>query len=198
MKRVCIAALAACGVAGPAMAAPGNNFVDGYALFSDIDPDGAGSDDGIGMGVKGGFQVADQIFLTGEFQTVEYDDTNVDLDQIRLGAGFGPGMSPNAQGLYGRVEYVDVEFDPGSGDDGVAGSIGYGLPLNAQFRVHGEVGYLYLDDADGPEILLGATYRIAQNFGVFADYRMSFLEFDGPGGGDVDISDLRAGVRFTF
>ena len=150
------------------------------------------------QGIAGVFQVADQVFLTGEFQTVEYDDTNVDLDQIRLGAGFGPGMSPNNQGLYGRVEYVNFEFDPGKDDDGVAGAIGYGLPLNPQFRVHGEVGYLYMDDADGPELLIGATYRIAQNFGVFADYRISFLEFDGPGNGDVDVSDLRAGVRFTF
>lgn len=197
MKRACIAALAACGFAAPAMAAPGNNFIDGYGLFSDIDPEGAGSDDGIGAGVKGGFQVADQIFLTGEFQTVEYDDSNVDLDQIRLGAGFGPGMGPNAEGLYGRVEYVNVDFSPGGDDDGVAGAIGYGLPLNQQFRVHGEVGYVYLDDSDGPELLLGATYRLAQNLGVFADYRMSFLNFDGPGG-DLDLSDLRVGVRFTF
>ena len=197
MKRVSIAALAACGFVAPALAAPGNNYVDGYGFFSEFDPQGAGSEDGVGMGVKGAFQVADKVYLTGEFQTVEYDfGPDVDFDQIRLGAGFGPGMGPNSEGLYGRVEYLNFDFSPGQDDDGVGGAIGYGLPLNSQFRVHGEVGYLYLDDIDGPELLLGATYRIAQNLGVFADYRMSFLEADG--GGDIDVSDLRLGVRFTF
>lgn len=201
MKRVCIAALAACGFAAPALAAQGNNYVDGYGFFSDIDIDGLGvddSDDGVGMGVKGAFQVSDQVYLTGEFQTVEYDDFDEDFDQVRIGAGFGPGMGPNAEGLYGRVEYVDMDI--GFADDGGVGAwVGYGLPLNQQFRIHGEAGYLLLDDIDGPEILIGATYRIAQNFGVFADYRMSFLEADvGPGDVDVDVSDLRLGVRFTF
>lgn len=195
MKRACIAALAAFGFATPALAAQGNNYVDGYGFLSDIDLGGPNDDDGVGMGVKGGFQVADKVYLTGEFQTVEYDDLNEDLDQIRLGAGFGPGMGPNSEGIYGRVEYVDVDlgfFD----DSGVGGAVGYGLPLSPEFRLHGEVGYLYLDDLDGPELLIGGTYRIAQNFGVFADYRASFLEADG--GGDIDINDLRVGVRFTF
>ncbi|MCC2655418.1 MAG: porin family protein [Panacagrimonas sp.] len=197
MKRVSIAALAACGFVAPALAAPGNNYVDGYGLFSDIDLGGPNDDDGVGMGVKGAFQVADKVYLTGEFQTVEYDDFNEDLDQIRLGVGFGPGMGPNSEGLYGRVEYVDVDLGPFD-DSGVGGFVGYGLPLNQQFRIHGEVGYLLLDDVDGPELLIGATYRVAQNLGVFADYRASFLEFDGNGGGDFDINDLRLGVRFTF
>lgn len=195
MKHKLIAALAACGLAAPALAAPGNNFVDGYALFSDIDL-GPVDDDGIGAGLKGGFQVADQVFLTGEFQTVEYDDFDVDFDQIRLGAGFGPGMGSTGEGLYGRAEYVSFDLD-NEDDDGIGGSVGFGLPLSPAFRLHGEAGYLLLDDADGPELLVGGTYRLAQNFGVFADYRMSFLDPDG-GGGDVDISDLRIGARFYF
>ena len=195
MNRVCIAALAACAFAAPAMAVEGNNYVDGYGFFSDIDF-GSFDDDGVGVGVKGAFQVADKVFLTGEFQSVEYDDLNEDFDQIRLGAGFGPGMGPNAGGLYGRVEYLNFDFGPGSDENGVGGWVGYGLPLSQQFRLHGEAGYAYTDDIDGPELLIGGTYRIAQNFGVFADYRMSFLEADG--GGDVDVNDFRVGVRFTF
>ena len=196
MKRTCIAALAACGFAAPGLAAPGNNFIDGYGYYSDINPDGPGSDDGIGVGVKGGFQVADQVYLTGEFQTVEYDDSNSDFDQIRLGGGFGPGMGPNSEGLYGRVEYINWDFGHGNDDDGIGGAIGYGLPLNPQLRLHGEIGYAYLDDIDGPELTVGATYRMAQNLGLFADYRAGFYDTDG--GPDVDIGDLRFGVRFTF
>lgn len=194
MKRELIAAAAVLGIAAPVLAAPGNNHVDGYLLMSDIDL-GPVDDDGIGAGVKGAFQVGDQVYLTGEFQSVEYDDFNADFDQIRLGAGFGPGMGGKGEGLYGRAEYVRFDLD-NEDDDGIAGHIGYGVPLNPQFRLHGELGYLLLDETDGPELLIGGTYQIARNIGVFADYRMSFLEADG--GGDVDIDDLRIGARFHF
>ena len=196
MKRELIAAAAALGMAAPVMAATGNNYVDGYLLMSDIDL-GPVDDDGIGGGLKGGFQVGDQVYLTGEFQTVEYDDFNADFDQIRLGAGFGPGMGSKGEGLYGRAEYVRFDLD-NEDDDGIAGHVGYGLPLNQQFRLHGELGYVLLDDVDGPELLVGGTYQVAPNIGIFADYRMSFLEVDGSGGGDVDINDLRVGARFYF
>ena len=123
-------------------------------------------------------------------------DSNSDFDQIRLGGGFGPGMGPNSEGLYGRVEYINWDFGHGNDDDGIGGAIGYGLPLNPQLRLHGEIGYAYLDDIDGPELTVGATYRMAQNLGLFADYRAGFYDTDG--GPDVDIGDLRFGVRFTF
>ena len=196
MTRNLIAAVAACAFAAPAISAQGNNFVDGYFVISDIDA--GGSDDGDGFGVKGAGQVTDRIFFTGEYQSVEYDDSNADLDQFRLGAGFGPGMGSSGEGIYGRVEYVNVDLDS-EDEDGLGGTVGYALPLNKQFRLHGEVGYLYLDDTDGPELLIGGTYRINQNFGIFADYRMSMLETDvGPGDQDVDIDDLRIGARFYF
>lgn len=195
MKRELIAAIAACGFAAPALAATGNHYVDGYFYMSDIDL-GPVDDDGVGVGVKGGFQVADKVYLTGEYQTVEYDDFNADLDQMRLGAGFGPGMGPSGAGLYGRAEYVSFDIES-EDDDGIAGHVGYAIPVSDQFRLHGEVGYLLLDDTDGPELLIGGTYRVAQNFGIFADYRASFLEADG-NGGDIDINDLRIGARFYF
>jgi hypothetical protein len=194
MKRVLIAALAASGVAAPAMAATGNNYVDGYVALSSLNPDPGGSEDGTGAGVKAAFQVADKIFLTGEFQSVDYDHIHDDFDQIRLGAGFGPGMGSKGEGLYGRVEYVDFDF--GDSDSGLGATAGYAIPLNPQFRVHGEVGYLLLDDVDGPELTIGGTYQVAQNLGIYADYRHDFLNVDG--GGDIDIGDVRVGVRFLF
>ena len=145
MKRELIAALAACGFAAPVLAAPGNNFIDGYALFSDIDL-GPVDDDGIGAGVKGAFQVADRVFLTGEFQTVEYDDFNADFDQIRLGAGFGPGMgearwslSPSgdlreaAANLFRLLREADRERPAGIAVAGVP-ETGLGEAINDRLR----------------------------------------------------------------
>lgn len=195
MKQQLIAAIAACGFAAPTLAATGNNYIDGYFALSEIDV-GPADDDGNGFGVKGAFQVHPQAFITGEFQNVEYDDSDADVDQIRLGAGIGPGMGSSGEGIYGRGEYINFDFDS-EDQDGLVGTVGYALPINPQFRLHGELGYVYVDDADGPELLVGGTYRLAQNFGLFADYRVSYLDPDG-GRGDLDISDFRAGARFYF
>lgn len=195
LKVVGIGAIAAFAFAAPTMAAQGNNYVDGYFVLSELDA-GPADDDGEGFGVKGAFQITPKVFLTGEFQSVDYDDFNIDVDQIRLGAGIGPGMGSSGEGIYGRGEYI--QFDDDSDDqDGVVGTVGYALPVNSAFRLHGELGYVYVDDADGPELLVGGTYRLTQNLGIFADYRMSYLDPD-RGGGDLDVADFRAGARFTF
>lgn len=195
MHRKLIAAVAALGLSAPALAVQGNNFVDGYLVLSEIDT-GAFDDDGSGFGLKGEFQVHDKLFLNAEYQTVDYDG---DVDQLRLGGAFGPGAGSKGEGLYGRVEYVSFDFGSGSGSDqdGVGGHVGYGLPLSNEFRLHGEAGYLVLDDLDGPELLVGATYQIAPNVALFGDYRASFLEVDNSGG-DIDVNDLRLGARFLF
>lgn len=189
MKRNLIAAVAACAFAAPAIA-QGNNYVDGFFALSEIE-----NEDGNGFGLKGEFQVHDKLFLNGEFQTVDYDD-NFDVDQIRLGGTIGPGAGSKNEGIFGRVEYVNLDFGSGSDQDGIGGHVGYALPLSKEFRLHGQVGYLMLDDVDGPELLVGATYQVAPNIALFGDYRASFLEADG--GGDLDVSDIRLGARFLF
>lgn len=197
MKRNLIVAVAACAFAAPAFAqgARGNNFIDGYGVLSEIDTR-FGDDDGKGAGVKGALQVHEKVFLAGEFQTVDYDGG--DVDQIRLGAAFGPGAGSRNEGIYGRAQYVDFDFDGGGDQDGLGGHVGYALPLSKEFRLHGEAGYLLLDDLDGPELLIGGTFQIAQNIALFGDIRGSFLEFDGPGNTDIDVTDLRLGARFLF
>lgn len=191
MKRKLIAAVAACAFAAPVLA-QGNNYVDGFFALSEIE-----NEDGNGFGVKGEFQVHQKLFLNGEFQTVDYDD-NFDVDQIRLGGTMGPGAGSKSEGVFGRVEYINFDAGPGSDQDGIGGHVGYALPMSKEFRLHGQVGYVMLDDIDGPELLLGASYQVAPNIALVGDYRASFLEVDGPGNADFDVSDLRLGARFLF
>ncbi len=193
MKRNLIAAFAACAFAAPAFA-QGNNYIDGFFALSELE-----NEDGNGFGLKGEFQVHDKLFLNGEFQSVDYDD-NFDVDQLRLGGAMGPGAGSKNEGVFGRIEYVSLDLGNGSGSDqdGVGGHVGYALPLSPEFRVHGQAGYVLLDDVDGPEFLIGATYKLAQNVALFGDYRVSFLEVDGTNGADLDVSDLRLGARFLF
>lgn len=195
MKRHLIAAAAACAFAAPAMAAQGDNFIDGfYVPWYEADF-GAGDDDGDGFGVKGAFKVGEPIYLVGEYQTIELDDTDLDFDELRLGVGIGDGAGARGAGLYGRVQYVDFDFDFDD-DDGVAGHLGYAVPVSPQFRLYGEAGYLLLSDVDGPELLAGATYQFAPNLAGFTDFRASYLDVDNSG--DLDLSQFRIGARFTF
>lgn len=200
MKRtLVVAAAAAFGISAPAFSAPGNSYLDGYYVPSaelEIDLPGIGSadDDGDGFGIKGAAELAPQVFLIGEYQSTEYDDSELELDALRIGAGFGAGAG-NGGGLYGRIQYIDYEID-NEEESGVGGHIGYALPLSNQFRLYGEVGYLKLDDVDGPEVLGGAAFMLAPNLGIFADYRVTQLEDDN----DIELTfeDFRVGARFTF
>ncbi len=194
MKKQMIAAIAAFGIATPVLA-QGHSYVDGFFAVSEIDV-GPFDDDGTGFGLKGAFQVADQAFLSAEYQSIEYDDTDTEIDEIRLGGLIGPGAGSKNEGIYGQLEYVNLDFDGGDDQDGFGGHVGYSLPLSKEFRVYGQAGYLVLDDLDGPEILIGGTFQMASNIAIFADFRNSFLDVDG--GGDVDLSTFRAGVRFLF
>jgi opacity protein-like surface antigen len=195
MKRQLIAAAAACAFAAPAMAAQGDNFIDGfYVPWYEADF-GAGDDDGDGFGLKGAVKVGEPIYLTGEYQSVELDDTDLDVDELRLGVGLGDGAGARGAGLYGRLQYMDLDLDVDD-DDGVVGHVGYALPVSPQLRLHGEAGYVLLSDVDGPELLAGATYQFAPNLAGFADFRASYLDVDN--GGDLDLSQFRVGARFTF
>lgn len=175
--------------------AANQNFVDGYLVFGEVEV-GSNSEDGDGLGVKAAGQVHERIFLTGEFQNVDIDNSRGEIEQLRFGAGFGPGMGARNEGPYGRVEYVTFDNDFGPDNDGLGGTVGYAIPIDSRFRLHGEFGYLLLDDLDGPELTLGGSYEVIPNFGIFADYRRSFLELDN--GADVDLSDFRLGGRFYF
>mgnify|MGYP003632525187 FL=1 len=195
MKKQLIAAAAACAMTVPAFA-QGESYVDGFFALSKVDFDPGPDDDGNGFGLKGAFQVANQAFLAAEYQTVEFDDFNADLDQIRLGGIFGPGAGSRGEGVYGQVEYVDFDFDDGEDQDGLGAHVGYSIPISPEFRVYGQGGYLLLDDVDGPEFLAGGTFQVAQNIAIFADYRLGFLDVDN--GGDLDTNDFRVGARFLF
>lgn len=200
-----IPAAAALLFALPAVAEPGNNFIDGYYVSGTFEaPEPAPIEeevDGDGAGVKGAIELLPDLYLTGEYQSIEFDEsfgTDSELNQFRIGAGFGPGAG-NGGGLYGRAQYISIDDDDDSDEDeqsGIGGQIGFALPLSEMLRLYGEVGYLSLDDLDGPEFAAGVDLRLARNLGLFADYRVTELEYDG--GDEVTLEDVRVGARFYF
>ncbi|MGQ0618953.1 MAG: outer membrane beta-barrel protein [Panacagrimonas sp.] len=206
MKPLMIpAAVAAFAFCLPAAAEPGNNFLDGYYVSgtfeSQVPAPFEEEIDGDGGGVKGAIELLPDLYLTGEYQSVEFDepiDSGLKLNQFRVGGGFGPGVG-HGGGLYGRVEYVSIDDDDEDDEDeqaGIGGQVGFALPLSELLRLHAEVGYLSLDELEGPEFVGGVTVRLARNLGLFADYRFTELEFDD--GEEISLEDFRIGARFYF
>ena len=163
---------------------------------------------GDGYGLKGQFQLGDLLFIHGEYQAVDYaedDDTGVlkdDLNTYRAGLGLFLGADTPfyLKGEYIGVDLGDTEDDGENIDEDFngygahAGVLGH---LGEAFNIHGQVGYIDLDGNDGIEYLVGIGFQFFGSLGVFADYRVTDLELD-EGGGDLSLTDFRAGARFVF
>ncbi len=193
MHIMCAGLLAAAPMAG--MAAGVGNQVDLYYISGGIDA--GGDDDGDGFGLKGQFAFADNLFFNGEYQSVGYDDSDVDLDQLRLGVGYNTSL--NAQTvLYGLAEFARIKIDGGGSESESGFGLHAGLQYNMTeaFGLNARIGYVDIGDfGDGVEFLVGASFEFSKPFGAFIDYRVTQLDGDF---GDVDLDDFRVGIRFTF
>ena len=206
MKTYWIVAFVAAGFASPLAAQQGQSYLDGFGIVkSDAEAEvvdlGSSEDEGDGYGVKAQLGLGG-VFLTGEYQSVEYDDTELKLDQIRGGLELGPGAG-NGSGLYAGGEFVrftfdypDVSDDDEEDQDGFGGHIGFALGLSPTVRLYGQAGYVKLDDIDGPEYLAGLAVQLLPNLGLFADYRATDLEDDDEN--ELSFDDVRVGARFYF
>ena len=201
-KLLMLAALAA-PLAVPAIAqANEQGHVDAYYIpSSNLDIDGVGDDDGDGFGVKGMVPLGSNFFLNGEYQSVTLDDSDWDIDQLRLGGGWQTPLATGTFAVYG--EYANIDLDGSKADGlGVHGRLSF--PIAPAVNIYGQVGYLWLEDddnydIDGLEFLIGASVDFTPNIGAFLDFRQSNLSADtGFGDQDFTFQDVRVGVRVLF
>ncbi len=191
-----------------AFASHSDSNVDIYYMSSGLDISDFGDGSGDGFGIKGQFSFAPGLFITGEYQSTTIDEfdidddnegsfeTDLDFDQFRVGLGGSAPLGPDVSGRL-RIEYFDAEYDGEDFDDGFG--MHAGLQLDADwFSVYGDIGYLMLGDADGPEFLVGATFEVLPSLGVFVDYRFTSLEIDDGSGDEFDFDDIRVGARLSF
>ncbi|HUR40130.1 MAG TPA: hypothetical protein VM240_03085 [Verrucomicrobiae bacterium] len=179
---------------GAATAAALRSRIDGYSLVKSDLKIGPGSDDGDGYGVRALLVAGEHSVATAEYQTASFSKSGLDIDQLRVGMGVTRANS--ATGLYVEFDQIDLEDETADGP-GVHGRY---VVAFGPVEVHGSLGHLWLRDSNeqiwGPEISAGAAFAFG-SFGVFADYRMSKLEAQ-DSGVDVELTDIRAGVRFYF
>lgn len=186
---LCTPAISMAATAGAA----GTGNLDIYYVDSEIE--GGGSVDGDGFGIRGAGKIADQIFLFGEYQNVEYDAPgDPELQQIRAGGGFF-FLQQTEMAAYGKAEFINADLDD-EDDSGFGLHAGLNFMPMPALALIGQIGYIDVGDfGDGPEYLLGASYNITPQIGIFTDYRYSDLESDG---GDFEVKDWRIGGRFNF
>jgi hypothetical protein len=164
-----------------------------FAPMSEVESDADGSFDGSGLG--GRVEVGGALHIYGEYMQSSLDDNATDLDfsDSRLGMAYRSHMDQGY--LLAALEYAGLDFDGGGKQQGIGAHLGAGFNATDSVAVYGRVGMLALEDLDGPEIRFGASARLNEGTRVFAEYRSAMLSETG---NDVDVTDLRVGVNFSF
>lgn len=194
MRLARLAALCALGLSANAFATSLDSL-DLYFSSGELET-GAGSSetDVDGFGAKFRGSVGDDFFFSGEYQQLSSDaDAVGDYQEWRAGLGT-PLTRISAATLYGLLEYLHAELDDSEfEDDGGALHLGVLFSPARRVSLYGQIGYLKLDDSDGPEYLLGAAYQVKRWGGLFAEYRDTDLELDADDG-DAGVAGWRAGI----
>jgi hypothetical protein len=169
-----------------------------YIVDEELDVGGA-DDDGDGWNFNASFAIDDIFFVNGGYSDVSLDDSNIDLSNLNLGIGGRSRVAENVD-AYGVLSYENFEVDtPGAGDldeDGFGIAGGLRGMLSDAFELNGQVKYTDISDADGWGFKLGGLYAFAPNWAANADFTTSELEDDS--GADLDIDEIRVGVRYIF
>jgi hypothetical protein len=165
------------------------SYLDAAYVNTDIDQFDEEVD---GFALRGSFEIAEQVFLFAGYanQSTEVSGTDIDVEQMNLGAGYAWPIGPKAD-LYGKVGYVSAEAEAGgfdADDDGYLLGVGLrGRPAD-QFELEGAANYIDLSDSgDSTSFGLGARWFFTEQFAVGVEG-----EF-----GD-DATTYGVGVRWNF
>lgn len=195
-----LAAAAAILMTSGAAQAQGPGFVDLYVVPSAklevaIPGFGSGDDDGDGFGIRGLIPASESLAITGEYQSTSYDDSGIDMDQLRFGIGL---TGPTTSGVY--LEYISSTIDDADADGfGVHGRLS--TPASQPVGVYGQIGYVALEDDfetnSGIEFSVGLAFQVNDAMGIFVDLRKTSLEGE-DSEIEIDFTDFRAGLRISI
>lgn len=159
--------------------------------------------DGDGFGLFGSFNLSKTDSLYFEYSAVEYDSAEiagmsgkVDFDFVQVRAGY-KSLIPLGQklSLTPGVEAVSFTLDGETADTGFGLHVALNYQIFDCWSTYAQVGYLSVDEADGPEVKIGTMYQASEKYSLFADYRASRFEDDGA---DLDVDDVRLGLAIHF
>ena len=198
-------ALAVALVAAPFSAFAGGS-VDVFYVDQNLEAGAPASvkDDGDGFGFRGLAELGHGVSLTGLYQNADLDKKNIlgldSLSETRIGLSYDTVMSNIMVGA--GLETVTI--DANNGGPGLS-LRGYSTNVHASISpidntsVYARLGYTHLDEGDGIEYEVGASYAFTPEVAGFIEYRMAQLETDAFGPKiDLDLDTLRVGARYTF
>lgn len=164
-----------------------------FAPMSEVESDPGDSIDGSGFGAR--VEVGGALHIHGEYLQSSLDDPagDVDFSDTRLGMTYRSHMENGY--ILASAEYVGLDFDANGDDQGIGVHLGAGFNATDSVALYGRAGMISLDDLDGPELRIGIDGKLQEGTSVYGEYRTMMLSADGT---DVDVNDLRIGVRFSF
>jgi hypothetical protein len=196
-----------------------------YGSYMDQNNEQAGVDPGGGGGgAQLGLSITPNVFIGGSYQYNYLTESNAPVS-AGVGSSYGERVNQGRVGgglvfhtpvapldVYGKVEYVHYDYqvvhaESGGVPLGNADRIsndGVGLHAGVQtrfpgFSVYGSVGYLQLDNSEGPEINVGFETPMAPFTWAFFEYRYDDLHNKDSFYYDrTESDDVRAGVRMSF
>ena len=172
MKRslIALSLLAALPFAASAAEGVSYNYVEGGYTATNL---GDGLPDADGFGVRGSVAFHPNFHVFGDFSNQEFDDSNVDFDQWRVGVGYNHEISPRVD-LLTRVAYEKVDLGNLGDADGWSVEAGARGALTRNFEGYALAGYEDGDQADGDFYgRLGATVKFNPNWGLNGDVKFA-------------------------
>jgi Ax21 family sulfation-dependent quorum factor len=169
MKRSLLALtlLAALPFAASAAEGLSYDFVQGGYVATN----GDGNADADGFGIDGSFAVHPNFHLFGGYSQQEIDNTNIDVDQWKLGVGYNYEIAPKAD-LVTRIAFE--RFDGAGDSNGYSAEVGVRGALTEHLEGYAFAGYEDFKNFDGDFYgRLGAQVKFSENWGVSGDVKFA-------------------------
>ena len=186
-----LAVLSAVFLAAPAPAdSPSYNFLEAGYQSVNLDLGGGLEFDGEGYGLRGSFEIGDNMFGFASYVDTGFD-FNVDTTQLQVGLGWRTGLTDNTD-FFVLAAYVDVEADAqGAGSVDQSGYVvGIGVRSNVTdlIELYGEIDYVDLGSGSDSTAVYG---------GIWFNFSDSFA-FGLNVGVDDDLTSYGASARLNF
>lgn len=171
MKRTLLALTLLAALPFAASAAEGLSY--NYVQGGYVATNGDGNADADGFGVDGSIAVHPNFHLFGGYNTQEIDNTNVDIDQWHLGAGYNQNISENAD-LVTRIAYQNLDAGSGLKFDGYSAEVGVRGKMGEKFEAYAMAGYEDYEQFDGDFYgRLGGQVKFNDNWGLSGDVKFA-------------------------
>lgn len=110
------------------------------------------NDSGNGIGVRGSAALSQNLFITGEFSSVEFDIGPFDADTDQYGVGLGLHMpATDRMDFVGSLSWINVDIDNFADDDGFRLDLGLRGQVTPAFELAGGIRYaeVFNDETSG-------------------------------------------------